>query len=364
MLEQDYRLLWSFAKDLHRTQAKTLVEIAAALIRSGEVRSFSIARELAKRTGVRFKSAVQRFYRWVGQSRLDEMRVWSALASHLLRAAGPRPLVAVDWTEWHRQRRVLSAAVALDTRAIPILVQTFPIRDMPRSQNTWENAFLHQLVNLADSIRDAVLIFDRGFRRISFIRELRWLRQTFIVRLAANVQVAGANYLGLLSQHPLRPGEQVELGVCTLGQHDGTRIRVVGMWAHHQDEPWWLATSSNEPCERICAYYDRRMGIEEQFRDTKGCRYGLSIKWTAFTEPHCISRLFLLTALAMVVWYTAAVESMRRDPSLRLPSASKGPRRSLLAIGIEAVELFPRILRRSAHTLHRGLPPPHIRAFT
>ncbi len=363
MLGKRYRLLWELAKGLHKTQAKTLVAMAMGLIGCGQMRSFAVAGALARATGVRFKSALQRFYRWVHNAALDELACWSALAGRVLPHAGRRPLVAVDWTEWHSNLRVLGAAVCVGKRAVPILVQAFSKTDIPRSQNTRENTFVHLLVRLSVQMQHAVLIFDRGFRRISLIRELSWLTQPFIIRLAAKVQVASAGYTGLLSAHPLRPGQRVDLGICHLGQSKPVRVRVIGVWAPGQDEPWWLATTLRSSARRVAAYYDRRMGIEEHFRDSKGCRYGIKIKWTAFADAAALARLFLLAAIASVVWLLAGVLACRADPSLRLAGGRKGPRRSLVTAGIDSPHAVAHVLALSWRTLRTLWPRAELRDF-
>ena len=344
MLGTRYRLLWQLAKGLHKTQAKTLIALARGLIGCGQMRSFAVAGAVAQATGVRFKSALQRYYRWVHNAQLDDLACWSALAHRLLAQAGRRPLVAVDWTEWHSGLRVLSAAVCVGSRAVPVLVQAFSKTDIPRSQNTRENTFVQLLVRLSVHMQRAVLIFDRGFRRVSMIRELGWLSQPFIIRLAAKVQVVSEGYTGLLSAHPLHPGQRVDLGWCALSQSKPVRVRVIGVWAAGQDEPWWLATTLRNSARRVAAYYDRRMGIEEHFRDSKGCRFGIRIKWTAFASAQALARLFLLAAIAGAVWLLAGVLASRADPSLRLNSRSKGARRSLIAIGMHSPLAIAQVL--------------------
>jgi len=363
MPERRYRLLWQLAKGLHKTQARSLVAMAKGLISCGQMRSFALTGTLAQATGVRFKSALKRFYRWVHGDKLDDLACWSALADRVLAHAGRRPLVAVDWTEWHSNLRVLGAAVCVGSRAVPVLVQAFSKTDIPRSQNTRENTFVQLLVRLSLHMQRAVLIFDRGFRRISLIRELSWLSQPFIIRLAAKVQVVGEHYAGLLSQHPLQPGQRVDLGLCALGQSKPVRVRVIGVWAAGQDEPWWLATTLRSSARRVAACYDRRMGIEEHFRDSKGCRYGIKIKWTAFTDPAALARLFLLAAIAGAVWLLAGVPACRADPSLRLTSKSKGPRRSLVAVGIDSPQAIADVLALSWSRLATLWPKASLRDF-
>ena len=336
------------------------------LARAGQMRSFSIGQELAAATGVRFKSAVQRFYRLLHNRRLDDGLCWQALAQSLLAAAGERALVAVDWTEWHSGRRVLTAAVCVGRRAIPIVAKTCPRQARVQSQNTVENAFLRRIADLSALMEQAVLIFDRGFRRVGFIREALRMRRFFIIRLAAKVQVYAQGFTGLLRDHPLRPGQIVDLGLCALRQDARVKARIVGVWAEGQKEPWWLATNLEDAAGRVAECYDRRMAVEEQFRDGKGCRYGIKMKWTKFQDCQQIDRLFLLWALALTAWTLAgwlACLATRRDPTLRLRSKSKGYRRSLVAVGIEAKGAMDRTLRMGHRAFCRLWPPATIRSF-
>src|SRR3989304_928520 len=118
-----YGLLWGLAKDLHKTQARTLVAVCGSFVRAGKARSFEVARQLAQRGGTHLKSALGRYYRWVGHSALDSAKVWGKLAGRLLVAAGRRPVVAVDWTEWHSGLRGLAGGVGLGEGGVPGLAR-------------------------------------------------------------------------------------------------------------------------------------------------------------------------------------------------------------------------------------------------
>jgi hypothetical protein len=195
------------------------------------------------------------------------------------------------------------------------------------------------------------------------IAELGWLSQPFIIRLAAKVHRVSARYSGLLFAHPLQPGQRVDLGVCVLGQRTPTRVRVIGVWAQGQDAPWWLATTLPSSPRRVAAYHDRRRGIEEHFRDSKGCRFGLRLEWAAFADSAALSRLFLLVAIARTVWLLAGVLAARADPSVRLVSKSKGPRRSLLAVGLASFSAREQILRSRWPNLRLLWPKATLRNF-
>lgn len=367
-MERLYSTLGLVAKNLRRSQAKTLIALVSAIVVAGSMRSFPVAQLLARRSGVCFKSALQRLYRLVGNTRFDDLVVWSGLARVLVPAAGRLPVIAVDWTEWGDAHRVLALTLSIGRRALPLFVQAFAIADIPRSQNVWENAFVQVLEHLAPSLRSAILVADRGFRRVSFLRLLLELHQRFAVRLAVRFRVDCRSFHGTLDKHPLRPGQQVDLGMCTVQpdsekRHGPLRVHIVGVWQPGQDEPWWIATSERKAPLRIAELYDRRMSIEEAFRDSKGCRFGSQMRWTGFTTPERISRLFLLAALAMLHWVGAAVFALRCDPTLRLACRTRGPRRSLVAIGRQATAYHERILRMHVKRLLGLLPTLETRSF-
>jgi hypothetical protein len=359
-----YGLLWGLAKGLHETQARTLVAVCGSFVRSGKARSFEVARQLAGRTGTRLKSALGRYYRFIGQSGLNPVQVWSKLAGRLLLAAGRRPVVAVDWTEWHSGLRVLAAGVCLGKRAVPVLTRALVIATIRKSQNAFEQAFLAQLRALSPLMEKAVWVFDRGFRRVSLIRQLQYLEQPFVLRLMGKVHVAVSGYAGLLSAYPLRPGQWVDLGMVQLRQHDPVRVRIVGVWAPHQKEVWWLATSLTTQVKDVVRCYDRRMTVEEMFRDSKGCRYGMQLFWTRFARPEQLDRLFLLAAVAIAIWTAAGALALLADPSASLLSKKRGPRRSLVNIGRLELDQIIRLLRSSWNELMSLLLPAKARTFS
>jgi hypothetical protein len=207
-----------------------------------------------------------------------------------------------------------------------------------QSQNTVENAFLSRMALLSPLIEQAVLMFDRGFRRVSFIAQALLLRE-----------------------HPFRPGQVVNLGICALRRDARVKARIVGVGAQGQQEPWWLAIHPEDSAGGIAESYDRRMAVEEQFRDGKGCRFGIKMKWTPFQACNPIDRLFLLCAIAL--WTLAGLLAWRSDPSMALPVINRPPHRSLISIGIDAKEAIQAVLQMGHIALRKLWPPGEIRPF-
>ena len=51
----------------------------------------------------------------------------------------------------------------------------------------------------------------------------------------------------------------------------------------------------------MVSYYDWRMGIEEQFRDVKGHRFGMKLRWTQFTRADTTEKVVTTAALGCIL---------------------------------------------------------------
>ena len=102
------------------------------------------------------------------------------------------------------------------------------------------------------------------------------------------------------------------------------RVRLIGVWAEGSKEVWWLVTNLSNRVSKIVSYYDRRMGIEEQFRDAKGVRFGMKLKWTQFTRAEFVERMYLLVGIALLLWTSIGSAVEKSQPKVRLESKTNG----------------------------------------
>jgi len=211
----------------------------------------------------------------------------------------------------------------------------------------------------------ACFLADRGFRRVSFIKLLlQQTEHTFLVRLAENVKVQSRRGARTLRRWGLQPVRAVDLGWVDLRQDAAVQIRVVGIWAKGHRELWWLATNRSDSLARLVAFYDRRMAIEEQIRDTKGARFGFALVWTQIKTPESLARFVLLIGLAVLLLTAVGHAVAQRDPSIRLPCITKGPRLSLLSVGLLLWPILQSQLVITTRFLDDHLPPPALRSFS
>jgi len=361
---EKFEVLESLLSPLPKPQKKTVSLAVQAVVWLSQAASITIAAFFAQVTGVQMDSALTRFYRLLHNPRLDDLQITKQLLSLLAKRPVPF-LVALDWTEWHPPLRMLLASVVVGSRAIPVQSAVFSKTQIIRSQNTWENNFLRLLNLLLNEVQvQACFLADRGFRRVSFLKLL--LEQqghTFLVRIGDQIMVETPKWKRLLSRCPLQPGQALDLGTVLLRQDGAVAVRVIGIWAKGQREPWWLATNREDTLSSLASLYDRRMAIEEQIRDTKGARFGLQLVWTQIKTPEALARFTLLIGLALLLMTTIGHALSLRRPDVRLPSKTKGPRLSLVTVGRLFFFSFLNHQKLSRSFLIQNIPPPTLRSF-
>jgi Transposase DDE domain len=360
--EKKYPFLASLLSPFRKRNRKTLGLVIAAIAVTGQARSFAIATTLARWLGTRLDSAVNRFYRLLRNHRVDYVD-WMATWAKQLARGHDHLLIAVDWTEWHHELRMLVAAVVVGKRGIPLFAQAFERLVRRRSQNARENTFLRLL---ADGLRraelTATLLCDRGFRRATWLLLLQQLRLRFVVRLMADVHVEiTPGQRVALDDILLTPGRLIDLGWVRLRSDGVVAVRVIGYWAPDAREPWWLATSESGSARHILKLYDRRMTVEECFRDTKGQRFGVKLFWTHFRDPDALSRFVMLLAVALVIWSITGYVAAAYDKSLRLVCRTKGPRQSYVTIGLRIVTIERHLPELTSRWLSAFLDAPTLR---
>ena len=353
-------LLSTLSDKRHRTVMGLFI---AAIAVTGQARSIAIATTVARWLGTRLDSALNRFYRLLRNHRVEYLEFTAQWARLLVRGPGRHLTIAIDWTEWHSDLRLLVAGVVVGKRGIPLFVQGFEKQVRMRSQNQRENTFLRVL---ADVLRRAevttTIVCDRGFRRVSWLKLLQQLNLGFVVRLMDDVFVEAAPELRLALRHILlTQGEILDLGQVPLRSDAAVTVRVIGYWAPGRHEPWWLATNETGSAAQILKAYDRRMTVEEMFRDSKGKRFGVKLVWTQFTDPEALARFCTLLAVALLIWTLAGRAAAAKSPSLRLHSKSKGPRQSFVTIGLRICTLEKIPIAMTARSIARWLEAPTLR---
>ena len=193
---------------------------------------------------------------------------------------------------------------------------------------------------------------------------MQQFRQKFVVRLQRDVLCEIDERKVLLKNLSIEKGEFRDFGFVRLRADGKVKIRLIGVWAREAKEVWWLATNLNLSVGEIVGLYDRRMSIEEQFRDCKGVHFGLQLKWTQFQKGEYLERMYLLLGLAMLLWTSVGRAIEKENPKVRLKCRQKGARLSLIRIGMLFWRKVTQKLKLTTKFIRQHLPLPKVRIFT
>jgi Transposase DDE domain len=272
---------------------------------------------------------LKRLWRFTDNERVDALEVQIAFMRDAVARLGcPRWLgLAIDWTFFDttlptgsRMRyQVLRIAVPRKGRALPLLQLAYDRDRLPatKSQNQLEqDALLAVLKVLPRNVRPVILA-DRGFRRASFLAWLERHHLDYVVRLSKGTCLTeedGRRWK--LGEEGLKPGELRWVGGVRYGLYHGRprdlSIDVALCWKvsksraknprrKQPSEPWYLATSLEDP-KSAASWYWQRGWIEQSFKDAKS-RFGLSRVRVGC--PERLSRLLMGLTIALG-WLTLA----------------------------------------------------------
>jgi hypothetical protein len=293
-------LAWIAAvcKGLRRSQHKTLAELVCGAMRCRRVSLADIGRAMGG--PAQCKSRINRVDRFLGNLRVEVVEGLSGLVWLSARATRGQLLIAVDWVDI-RSYKVLRAAVPLRGRSVPILFAAYYPRRLLKSQNALEEGFLALLKSLLPEKYLAVVVADRGFARAELAVKLGELKLGYVIRVCSKVRFESAAYRGLLRDVELLPGEHLDLGFGDYCEERPARRRVMAYWGRGHEESWLLGTNLSWGWRKLVGAFERRMMIEELFRDEKNIRYGWGLRQISVSTTERLERLLLILAFAYIL---------------------------------------------------------------
>ena len=258
----------------HAKQVGTLAWLVTCLVVCGKVGVAALGRALRSRVAPKHRiKRVDRFLsNW--KIRVDD---WCEELFLAIVGTRRRVRIALDWTKV-RQWNVLVASVVIGGRGVPFYFACYRDDQLRKSRNAFEEGFLVRLRAMIPKDVEAIIVADRGFRRVSMARALKNLGFSFVIRCCGDTWVEAESYRGPLAELPLRRGKVKDLGEASVCKTSPERVRVVAIWDYGQREPWYLLTNLHDNARRVVKYYGKRFTIEEVFRDKKSTRYGFGLK--------------------------------------------------------------------------------------
>lgn len=318
---------------VHRARSTAVVKAVAGLLHSEKLTLTHVGRGVR---GAAFeKHNIKCIDRLLGNRHLarERLGVYRAMA-HWLLGSTERPQIIVDWSDCEsgHAHLMLKAAVPVSGRALSIYEEVHPLRRY--NSPTTHRRFLERLSLVVPQRCRPIIITDAGFRGPWFkvVESYGWdwvgrVRNMVKFRLEetgawryTRLLYAGASrrpsYLGrcwLSSKHPYRchlhlyKALQRGPGRPRKRSGDGrntTRARRLAR------DPWLLATSLSPKAwsaRRIVKLYEKRMQIEETFRDLKGHRWGFGLQYARTRSTERLEILLLVATLATLATWLAGL---------------------------------------------------------
>jgi hypothetical protein len=318
----------------HAKRREALWRVVGGLLKGQQLWLTELGRSLPGACSIKHRvKAVDRF---VGSCavQLAVPRIYAALAGFLL-SSTDRPLLLVDWTGAEPGFYVLSAKVAFFGRALTILSRSYPKKKLANPDV--ERAFLEELKTIVPSHCRPVLVTDAGFlfKWIDSVRACGWdyVGRARFKKMAVRVK---GHCMRLRDAYGLAQSKPRDLGTAWLGNNNPRAHRVVlsarprskgrknlnrkgksrknGVALKCQAaarEPLLLITSLTDAPRVVVAIYQKRMQIEQTFRDLKSHRYGWSTRHIRTARAPRMDVMLLVAAIAAVVMHIVGLTIRR-----------------------------------------------------
>lgn len=194
---------------------------------------------------------------------------------------------------------ILNIGIPQGGRTLPVVWHTFRRKQEETSENIEIEDTLTQAFELLPS--PTTLVADRGF---ASVRRFEWLQQQkrdFVIRVKKDTGIRHKEHTGVLGALELkRDGVFHWFEDAYYTQEGEVRLNVLAVWGKGFEEPWYLATSLDDPQE-VFDEYRSRMKVEHQFRDWK---HHLRIKHTLQTDNLEMVQ-GLVHVLCVLYWFVA-----------------------------------------------------------
>jgi hypothetical protein len=315
---------------LRRSQQKTLAAIVFGALAVGHVTLAALGRAMAG--PVLPKHRIKRVDRFLANRRIEPVEAMRGVAAQLLRPRKKRAIIAVDWVDI-RQRLVLVAALCLPGRAVPLCWAAYEKWELYKSQNQLEEGLFLVLRSLIPAKVKVTIVADRGFGRAELARCLDEQGFGYVLRVKGQTYIRSGAYAGTIAKLGLRPESCRWLPEVDYRKTRSVRTRLAILWRRGAREPWLLISNVATSADAAASAYERRMRIEELFRDQKNVRNGWALRQVEIGKTERLERLLLILAAAYLVLILAGLAAGRQYDPRHWSSSSKAGSLSLWQLG-------------------------------
>jgi hypothetical protein len=333
-------LLDNACESIDKRISKTLFAAAESLTRCKQLSITSLGRSLNRSAKV--KHTIKCMDRLFGNRTLHEKgKIFYKGMAQLVLKNNKQPIIIIDWSGITPCGAFyfLRASVAVKGRSLTLYNQAYPLKEY-----TTEKAhlkFLKALQSILPKECKPIVITDAGFRNTWFraVLQIGW---NFVGRVRSNTQYRKVNtdvWIPIqtlyqqakhkacyISHVSLAQTSQLDCHLYLVKRRKKNRVKrnlagkkiQCSMSKKHEkgaNDPWLIASSlsiEEISAEKIMVLYEKRMQIEEEFRDLKNTRNGFGLRHCRSFKVERLNVALLIATLAVLVLWLFGMAAIQQ----------------------------------------------------
>lgn len=353
-------LLSQLTGNLHSKRLESLSNGVIGVIASQSLILSRIGEGLAESNGLLPKHAKKQVDRLLSNDAIDVKACQYQLARQLI-SNRQRVSIAMDWTVFAKDKQ-MTLTLRLITkhgRATPLLWMSVNTEGLKGHKNDYVFMLFDRLRRIVPRQTQVIVLADREFGTLKNMELLKKeLNFDYILRIKRNFTVMDrARKTKKLAYEWLDKTKLtcVDDGYITVQEYQVEKVVICQ--EPEMKDMWCLACSISHIATRtILNLYGKRWGTETSYRDEKDLLFGFGLKKSRIRNTERRDRLFLLSAIAIIVitLLGAASEAVGFDKYIKSNTTSKRTH-SLFSQG--------RVILRLASTLNERWITPLINKF-
>jgi hypothetical protein len=317
-----------FAPMLHAKRIESLVNGVAGILGANSLKLSKIGEGLAAINGILPKHGIKQVDRYLSNEAINPYHLQCQLARFII-SNRKRIYVAMDWTVFAKDSQ-MTLTVRLVTkhgRATPLLWETVSTIGLKDNKVNYTFRLLERLRGIIPTDCQVIILADREFGTIDNMIKLKEaLEFDYILRIKRNFTITTTEGESRLAYewYDCEQAATFDNPKVTLRFH--TVEKVIVCKEKGMKDLWCLASSTKHlSTEGILKFYGARWSTETSYRDEKDINFGLGLKKSHIRNTVRRDRLFLLSAIAIILLTLlgAASEKVGFDRYIKANTAKK-----------------------------------------
>lgn len=297
-------LISQFGGDLHTKRVESIVNGVAGILEADSLQLSAIGKGLAAIRGILPKHGIKQVDRLLSNEAINPYSLQCQHARFVI-SSRERIYVAMDWTVFAKdsQMTLTLRLVTKHGRATPLLWETVSTVGLKHNKVNYTFKLLERLRRIVSLNCQVIVLADREFGTIrNMIKLKERLGIDYILRIKRNFKITTLEGESRLAYEWHDPEQAITFDNAKVTLKFHTVKKVVICKEKGMKDLWCLVASTKHlSTKNILKFYGARWGTETSYRDEKDIQFGLGLKKSHIGNTVRRDRLFLLSAIAIMI---------------------------------------------------------------